>query len=134
MEKNLKNIRKQFKEQGVFYTSGELVETLKGYMRRLTPGQQDVVFGYYVFGFNYEEMGRCLGITKDSVKDRMKLANIKLGDAGIKFLENASHIEDYYHMYMDDTFYNNLMSLADARREEDKKRVSYRVVGRKSKN
>ena len=112
----------------------EKKETLKGYMRRLTPGQQDVVFGYYVFGFNYEEMGRCLGITKDSVKDRMKLANIKLGDAGIKFLENASHIEDYYHMYMDDTFYNNLMSLADARREEDKKRVSYRVVGRKSKN
>lgn len=32
MEKNLKNIRKQFKEQGVFYTSGELAETLKGYV------------------------------------------------------------------------------------------------------
>ena len=32
MEKNLKNIRKQFKEQGVFYTSGAMAETLKGYV------------------------------------------------------------------------------------------------------
>ena len=32
MEKNLKNIRQQFKEQGVFYTSSELAEILKGYV------------------------------------------------------------------------------------------------------
>lgn len=32
MEKNLKNIRKQFKEQGVFYTSDAMAETLKGYV------------------------------------------------------------------------------------------------------
>lgn len=32
MEKNLKNIRKQFKEQGVFYTSGAMAELLKSYV------------------------------------------------------------------------------------------------------
>ncbi len=112
----------------------EKKETLAGYMRRLTPSQQEVAFGYYVFGYNHEEMGRCLGISKDSVKDRMKLANIKLGHKGIKFLENAPHIEQYYRLYMDENFYNNLMSLSESRRDEDKTRVSYRVVGRKNKN
>lgn len=32
MELNLKNIRKQFKERGVFYTSDAMAETLKGYV------------------------------------------------------------------------------------------------------
>ena len=32
MEKNIVNIRKQFKEQGIYYTSSELAERLKGYV------------------------------------------------------------------------------------------------------
>ncbi|MBR1477372.1 MAG: sigma-70 family RNA polymerase sigma factor [Lachnospiraceae bacterium] len=111
----------------------EKKERFSFYMRRLTPYQQDVVLGYYIYGFNYKEMASCLGISKDSVKDRMTLANANLGEDGVKFLIGTPRIEQHAEQYIDTDFHRKLMELEIKQRKDESLKRSYQVLGRKYK-
>lgn len=103
----------------------EKKEMFQELMEDLPEKQREVCIAYYVLGFNQEEIGEGLGISRQAVGSRLKSVDLRLGKKGVDLLERSNDLAEYVDGYLSASFQERLMEVAQS---ADHK---YRVVKRK---
>lgn len=79
------------------------------FMEKLNDMQRNVMIAYHVLGFALEEIADAMDRDRSTVKYHYERAEERIGDTGVKFLENASNLEGYCGAYLDETFHARLL-------------------------
>lgn len=104
-------------------------EYFRSLMDKLTETQAQRILLYYVFGYNETEISRGLGKAQNAIRKSVESAEEKIGDYGMKFLDFASGLEVLSMEYLPESM---VKAVEDAADRMDRKRVSYRVRGRRN--
>ncbi len=104
----------------------EKKEMFQEFMEALPEKQREVCIAYHILGFNQEEIGEALGISRQAVGSRLKSADLRLGKKGIDFLERFNNLAELVDGYLRVSFWNRLMEIAQH------SSFKYRIVKRKA--
>ena len=85
------------------------MEAFTLFMEKLNDMQRNVMIAYHVLGFALEEIADAMDRDRSTVKYHYERAEERIGNTGVKFLENASNLEGYCGAYLDETFHARLL-------------------------